>query len=905
MHSLSSPFSANSNSCPEPVPAEGAAPSAPGWGGRLESGGRRAIGAGADGRFKSNKQTVLSRRRNPASPPRRRRRAALQRTAYPLVMSGGLGLYAAMLRAGIAAPLSGYLAVAAGLLMILLLESVLPHRAAWRARADEMRTDVVYLVFVQLLLPVALALAATSLARPLGLASRVPWPRDWSVAFQFVLMLLIADALRYWLHRAAHRWEPLWRLHAVHHAPAKLYALNVARFHPLERTLQYVVETLPFALFGVEAPVLALYVVFHSLHGFFQHANVDVRLGALNYLLSGPELHRWHHSRIAHESKANYANHLAIWDLLFGSYARPAGSEVAALGLVDSNGGAGVDASVGTVASTWLNRLVRVQMWFVRWRAWRPIVTAAARPHATQLAVLRRILSSNRHTRFGRVHGFAAIDDVAEFRRRVPPQTYESLRPYLEAQAGTGERALTAASPVLYAQTSGTTGIPRYFPITRAALAQQRRDQQLLAYVQHRAVAGAYDGRILAVVSPAVEGHLANGAPVGSVSGSLYRSMPWLAQCKYVVPAEVFDVGDYELKYLLILRLALADRDITAMGTANPSTFLQLLDRLRAHRDGLLADCEAERFSAAIELPAHVRRAIAPRLRCTRQRVDELRRALAHEPVTYADLWPRLRLVSTWTGGSCGIALTRLRAVLPPAARVLELGYLASELRGTVTIDAASNAGVPALWETFFEFVEKERWERGEQEFRLLDELEMGREYYVFATTAAGLYRYGINDIVRVTGRFGATPTIAFVQKGAGVTSITGEKLYEGQVIEAVRQAEAEVGAASRFFLAVADVAAAAYRLLIEVDERFRPDAAAFAARVDRLIGERNIEYRGKRASGRLAPLTVCPMREGFGAAYRTWCVGRGQREGQFKTVALQYASDFRFDSAAFALETA
>ena len=157
-----------------------------------------------------------------------------------------------------------------------------------------------------------------------------------------------------------------------------------------------------------------------------------------------------------------------------------------------------------------------------------------------------------------------------------------------------------------------------------------------------------------------------------------------------------------------------------------------------------------------------------------------------------------------------------------------------------------------------------------------------------------------MNDIIRVTGRFGATPTIAFVQKGKGVTSITGEKLYESQAIEAVRQAELEVGSTSPFFLLLADVERATYRLLIEVDGRFTPDAPAFAARVDHHLCAGNVEYGQKRVSGRLAPLEVALLREGFGAAYKRWCVERGQREGQFKTIALQYASEMRFDYDAY-----
>jgi len=136
---------------------------------------------------------------------------------------------------------------------------------------------------------------------------------------------------------------------------------------------------------------------------------------------------------------------------------------------------------------------------------------------------------------------------------------------------------------------------------------------------------------------------------------------------------------------------------------------------------------------------------------------------------------------------------------------------------------------------------------------------------------------------------------LAFVQKGVGVTSITGEKLHESQVIDAVAATQRELGCASRFFLVLADVEHARYRLLIERDAGFAPDPARLAARLDALLAERNVEYAAKRATGRLAAIEARLVRQGFGESYRAWCVARGQRDAQFKPLALQYAHEFQF----------
>jgi sterol desaturase/sphingolipid hydroxylase (fatty acid hydroxylase superfamily) len=75
----------------------------------------------------------------------------------------------------------------------------------------------------------------------------------------------------------------------------------------------------------------------YSIKGFFQHSNVDTKLGWLNYIISGPELHRWHHSRIIRESNTNYGNNVIVWDILFGTFFLPKELAVGELGLINRN----------------------------------------------------------------------------------------------------------------------------------------------------------------------------------------------------------------------------------------------------------------------------------------------------------------------------------------------------------------------------------------------------------------------------------------------------------------------------------------------------------------------------------------------------------------------------------------
>jgi acyl-coenzyme A synthetase/AMP-(fatty) acid ligase len=107
---------------------------------------------------------------------------------------------------------------------------------------------------------------------------------------------------------------------------------------------------------------------------------------------------------------------------------------------------------------------------------WRPVKRRAFAPDAAQREVLATLLSANRTTRFGVEHGFSDIRDPAQFRERVPVQDYEQLRPYIDEQRRTGSPALTKEAPLFYAQTSGSTGAPKYIPITPTMLSFHTRE---------------------------------------------------------------------------------------------------------------------------------------------------------------------------------------------------------------------------------------------------------------------------------------------------------------------------------------------------------------------------------------------------------------------------------------------
>jgi sterol desaturase/sphingolipid hydroxylase (fatty acid hydroxylase superfamily) len=258
---------------------------------------------------------------------------------YPAVMTTTFAVFAAMRASGAPLVVSTYVPVLLAAALVTILELRFPHRAEWRPPLSEVRTDLGFMTVVQLAFPPLVGFVFTyaliAPARALNLPIAALWPHSWPIWVQAVLMVLAVDFLRYWLHRAAHQSDTLWRLHSVHHSVQHLYWLNTARFHLLEKAMQMTLDSLPFLLMAVDPAVLSLYYISYAANGFFQHCNIDVRYGVLNYIVGSAETHRWHHSRIPRESNANYGNTVIVWDLVFGTWFLPQERSVEALGLQD------------------------------------------------------------------------------------------------------------------------------------------------------------------------------------------------------------------------------------------------------------------------------------------------------------------------------------------------------------------------------------------------------------------------------------------------------------------------------------------------------------------------------------------------------------------------------------------
>ena len=158
------------------------------------------------------------------------------------------------------------------------------------------------------------------------------------IILQLVIALLVFETLQYSVHRLMHSDNTpfsrfLWRSHAIHHLPQQLYVIMHAVFHPVNAVIVRLgVQVLPLWLLGYEPMVVFIMGSIIGLHGLISHLNLDLRLGRMNYVFVGPELHRFHHSAKAAEA-VNFAAALSFFDLLFGTFRYTPDEQPKSLGL--------------------------------------------------------------------------------------------------------------------------------------------------------------------------------------------------------------------------------------------------------------------------------------------------------------------------------------------------------------------------------------------------------------------------------------------------------------------------------------------------------------------------------------------------------------------------------------------
>ena len=465
-------------------------------------------------------------------------------------------------------------------------------------------------------------------------------------------------------------------------------------------------------------------------------------------------------------------------------------------------------------------------------------------PVAAAERVLADILAQTTDTEFGREFGLRWVRDMTDWRKAVPIQQYEDIRPYVDRAMAGRDAVLTVDRPYAFLRTSGSSGTPKYIPTTRH-WRDRYRGSALYAqwglYFEAMRRVGTHPPDVLDlswersdVAGPRPDYSISSRPAAVSARDWL---PPWYGESWFLAePGEDWRSGLYRK-----LRL-MASRNVRAIVALNPSKIISLAETLAGAGELLIRDL--------IDGTLDGRR--RPDVFADREVADRLRAAQRRGPLRLRDLWPDLAVVVSWNSASAALYENWLESVLPGVPR---LPFSATGTEGIVTIpvDDHPSAGPLAVNQGVFEFVPNDEADSVAPDAATLDftELEVGGEYRLVMSQANGLLRYDIGDVYTVSGRYGATPRLEFSGRAGFRSSFTGEKLTEVQVHQAVSDAFPRQHGIPPLFTFVPEWGAPPrYRVVLQGPIPF--DSGRFAQDVDDALRRINIEYGEKRRSERL-----------------------------------------------------
>ena len=542
--------------------------------------------------------------------------------------------------------------------------------------------------------------------------------------------------------------------------------------------------------------------------------------------------------------------------------------------------------------------LVSTLVKFTTNRAAKRFETATQNAAEVQRELLQSMMQKNADTEYGRKYGFGGIKTAEDYREQVPVITYQDIADDMTRVTEGARGVFTAENPVMFAQTSGTTGTPKFIPVTPSSQGGSHSDQ-MRTWMSHamKTHPTIFDGKVISLVSSAIEGYAPCGLPFGSTSGHIYKNMPSIMQRAYSIPYDVFEIEDYQAKYFNLMRISL-EHDVRFVATANPSSILKMCEKADELSEQIIRDIRDGTLSEDFAIEGRIRDELRGTFKPNPARASELEamRSKRNGRLLPYDYWPRTALIGCWKGGTVGHYLDKFGAWFNPdggTTPVRDWGFLASEARMSIPLSDEGSKGVLTVASNFFEFVPTDDVAAHPNDSAAwtcltADQVEVGGEYYILITTIDGLYRYDINDVIRIEGFYNNAPEVVFLRKGRGMTNLTGEKVSVNQIIEIFQGASEATGAIADHFKAEADEKNSRYLFRVEFGEKLaEADQQRFLSELDERLKRTNMEYKAKRDSQRLGNPVMHVMREGWYERGRRQQVSEGKRAFQAKTELL------------------
>lgn len=472
----------------------------------------------------------------------------------------------------------------------------------------------------------------------------------------------------------------------------------------------------------------------------------------------------------------------------------------------------------------------------------------ATRAVALQDVVLRRLLSEAAGTEWGRAHQYAGIRSYEDYRRLVPVQTYDDVKPYIERMRHGESDVLWKGQVRWYAKSSGTTNDKsKFIPVSPDGLKRIHYaggTDCVASYLRNNPDSRFFSGKGLILGGSHAPNYNLKDSLVGDLSAILIQNVNPLVNLIRVPKKEIALLSDFEVKRDRIARSTIGKNVTNLSGV--PSWMLSVLRRVLE----LTGKDSLEQVWPNLEVFFHGGVAFAP----YREQYRQLIRS------------DRMHYVETYNASE---------------------GFF-----GVQTDPTDASMTLMVDYDVFYEFIPMDEFGKADPTVVPLEGVETGKNYAMLISTSCGLWRYLIGDTVRFTRK----DPYRFVITGRTKHFINafGEELIVDNAEKGLEVACAGTGAQ------IADYTAAP--VFMDSDAKCRhqwliefavlPDSTERFARIlDRALQQINSDYEAKRYKDiTLQPLEVVVARKNL---FHDWLKEKGKLGGQHKVPRLSNTREY------------
>lgn len=526
----------------------------------------------------------------------------------------------------------------------------------------------------------------------------------------------------------------------------------------------------------------------------------------------------------------------------------------------------------------------------------RLFIKALNRVEDTQKDVLKQILHNNRESEYGKLHDFAKIKTVSNYQETVPLTVYGDYESYMRLIIAGQGGILTSEPVTMLEPSSGSTAPSKLIPYTKGLKQDFIRGINPWIYDLYSNCPGLSNGKAYWSITPptGLKEKTVGGIPIGFEEDAQYFGLleKNILDRIFAVPGDVREIKDTQAFRYVTLLFLLKEESLTLISVWNPTFLILLLKPLESLWKRLQMDLAEGRITSPVSIEPGLLSLLEKKLGRNPHRahgIEAIMKGQSAGGTCYEEIWPHLRLISCWTDGNSEAFIPRIKDMFP-TVEIQGKGLLATEAFVSLPFYRDEGA-LLSIRSHFFEFEELDPERMPTGEVRLAHELNKGNLYTVVATTGGGLYRYRLQDVVKVVGHTDECPRVKFMGKGDNISDLCGEKLNEIHVKSCVEGALSQGGIAVQFYMVSPEIQDSdqGYVLFIEAAPFDRPSEIRLRdllLDVESRLRE-NFHYDYCRELGQLWELKLFLISENAMETYMQVCISRGQRVGNVKPAAL------------------